>query len=177
MRAHVTLLLTAMAAAAACSRQADKVPPSADPQFEARWQQITAADGVEVLAVGADQGEALMGSVRRTTRRPSERPDERPALRASIDGSDVQDVIRSNLTAVRGCYQSVTRRGPARSGKAIVTFAIGADGRPSDVRVEAPSFQGTSLPGCLTSQIGFWAFPKSQKGGGVVSYPFVFMGV
>jgi hypothetical protein len=44
------------------------------------------------------------------------------------------------------------------------------------VQVDAPSFQGTALPGCLTAQVSVWTFPPSQKGSGAVSYPFVFVG-
>jgi hypothetical protein len=71
---------------------------------------------------------------------------------------------------------SIARTGQVRSGKAIVSFAIGADGRPASVKVDAPTFHDTPLPGCVTAQIARWSFPRSQKGGGSVSYPFVFVG-
>jgi outer membrane biosynthesis protein TonB len=78
--------------------------------------------------------------------------------------------------AVRGCYMNMARTGQARSGKAIVSFSIGADGRPASLRVDAPAFSDTPLPACVTAQVSRWSFPKSQKGGGQVSYPFVFVG-
>jgi hypothetical protein len=78
--------------------------------------------------------------------------------------------------AVRGCYMNMARTGQARSGKAIVSFSIGADGHPASLRVDAPAFSDTPLPGCVTAQISRWSFPRSQKGGGSVSYPFVFVG-
>lgn len=121
-----------------------------------------------------------MGSVRRTRPEKAANPEIAPVgtagLPAEVVGAEIHKIIRSNLSSVKGCYLTMSRQGVARSGKAIVTFAIGEDGRPKDVRVEAPSFQGTVLPSCISSQVSFWAFPKSQKGGGVVSYPFVFVG-
>lgn len=69
------------------------------------------------------------------------------------------------------------RSGSQRSGKAIVSFQIGADGNPRSVSIEAPSFDGTALPGCVTGQVSHWVFPRSQKGSvAPISYPFVFIG-
>jgi hypothetical protein len=114
----------------------------------------------------------------------AEPPSAPPAEATAIPGGalpdrppseQVQQIIRGNLMAVRGCFMSMARTGQARSGKAIVSFTIGADGKPAGLRVDAPSFVDTPLPGCVTAQISHWAFPKSQRGGGQVSYPFVFV--
>jgi hypothetical protein len=43
-------------------------------------------------------------------------------------------------------------------------------------KVDAPSFQGTSLPTCVSAMVSHWAFPKSQTGSLATSYPFVFVG-
>jgi len=96
-------------------------------------------------------------------------PDQPPV-------EQVQRIIHGNLMAVRGCFMSIARTGQARSGKAIVSFTIGAAGRAAGLRVDAPTFVDTPLPGCVTAQVSHWEFPKSQKGGGQVSYPFVFVG-
>jgi hypothetical protein len=170
---RVTLLCTALAFVG-CARKQPAQPD--DPAFESRWKNVTSA-GAEVLTIGDDSGEALMGNVRRAGR---PRGDDSPqttsgGLPAQLGGDQVQRVIRSNLASVKGCYISVARHTP-RTGKAIVSFTVGADGRPSNVQVDAPSFQGTALPGCLTAQVSVWSFPPSQKGSGAVSYPFVFVG-
>jgi hypothetical protein len=149
----------------ACSR---KGPPE-DPAFTARWNQVTAVN--EAVIVGDDSGLALSANVRRAEARSSA---PRPGLPVQPGGDEVARVIRSNLPAVKGCYASAARNG--LSGKAIVTFTIGSDGRPTNVQVDAPSFEGTKLPSCLTAQVSFWSFPRSQKGAGAVSYPFVFVG-
>jgi hypothetical protein len=153
----------------ACSRQG----PPEDPAFTARWNEAAARS--EAVVVSDDSGLALSASVRRVEAKP-ERPMPRAGgLPQQPGGEDVARVIRSNLAAVKGCYISAARQG-GRSGKAIVTFTIGSDGRPSDVQVDAPSFKDTGLPRCLGAQVSFWSFPRSQKGAGVVSYPFVFVG-
>jgi hypothetical protein len=167
---RLTLLGSALALVACARKQA----PPEDPAFESRWK--TAASGAEVLTIGDDSGEALMGNVRRAGRpKGDDSPQTTGSLPAQLGGDQVQRVIRSNLASVKGCYISVARHTP-RTGKAIVSFTVGADGRPSNVQVDAPSFQGTALPGCLTAQVSVWSFPPSQKGSGAVSYPFVFVG-
>jgi hypothetical protein len=168
-------------AAAGCSKKS-AVP--ADPEFDKKWAEL-AQTGVEVAYIEDDRGEGLMGNVRRASRVKSEPPTVAPAegnvahagaLPDQPSGDQVQKIIRGNLMAVRGCFMSMARTGQARSGKAIVSFSIGADGKASGLKVDAPAFAGTPLPGCVTAQVSHWEFPKSQRGGGQVSYPFVFVG-
>jgi hypothetical protein len=155
---------------------------SVDLEFDKRWATL-AQSGLEVAYIEDDRGEGLMGNVRRASRVKSDPPALVPGPAGAVDilpaqpsGDEVQRIIRGNLIAVRGCYMTMARSGQAPSGKAIVSFVIGADGKPSTVRVDAPNFRDTPLSNCMTAQIERWSFPKSQKGGGVVSYPFVFVG-
>jgi outer membrane biosynthesis protein TonB len=175
----------------ACSKRAENKGPSAvasaptsDPEFDRKWAAL-ARTGADVAYIEDDRGEGLMGNVRRASRMKAEPPpvltgpagpEAVAALPEQPAGEEVQRIIRGNLMAVRGCYMNVARTGQARSGKAIVSFSIGADGRPASLRVDAPAFSDTPLPACVTAQVSRWSFPKSQKGGGQVSYPFVFVG-
>jgi hypothetical protein len=153
---------------------------SSDPGFDKRWAEL-AKQGIEVAYIEDDRGEGLMGNVRRASRVKSDPPAEEPgvgragSLPVQPPGEQVQSIIRGNLVAVRGCFMSMARKGQARSGKAIVSFSIGADGKAAGLKVDAPAFVDTPLPGCVTAQISHWEFPKSQRGGGQVSYPFVFV--
>jgi hypothetical protein len=158
--------------------------PTSDPEFDKKWAALAQA-GADVAYIEDDRGEGLMGNVRRASRVKAE---PSPVLTAPAGdqalavlpeqpaGEEVQRIIRGNLMAVRGCYMNMARTGQAKSGKAIVSFTIGADGRPASLHVDAPTFSDTPLPGCVTAQISRWSFPKSQKGGGSISYPFVFVG-
>jgi hypothetical protein len=77
---------------------------------------------------------------------------------------------------VKACYLRIARDGEQRSGKAIVSFDVGPAGDVRGTKVDAPSFQGTSLPTCVSGMVSHWSFPKSQSGGLAISYPFVFVG-
>jgi outer membrane biosynthesis protein TonB len=156
---------------------------TSDPEFDKKWAALAQA-GADVAYIEDDRGEGLMGNVRRASRVKADpsaalggpAAAQAAALPEQPAGEEVQRIIRGNLMAVRGCYMNMARTGQARSGKAIVSFSIGADGRPASLRVDAPAFHDTPLPACVTAQISRWAFPRSQKGGGSVSYPFVFVG-
>jgi hypothetical protein len=155
-----------------------------DPGFDKAWTNL-AQKGVDAFYIEDDRGEGLMGNVLRaqggalavapdlqaSLRQPGARP-----LPVSPDPDDVQKVIRQNLSGVKSCYLRITRDGESRSGKAIVSFQVGASGHVEELRVDAPAFSGTSLPACVTGQIAHWTFPASQKGGLAISYPFVFVG-
>ena len=182
MLRHGVLLVVVLVAGlvASCGKSSQ-----GSPEFNKLWGELAKA-GAEVLYVKDDRGESLMGSVRRAsppndeqTEPPAEAvaPARRlPALPERLAGEQVERIIRGNLVGVRGCYMSMARTGQSRSGKAIVSFVIGADGKATALRVDAPSFVDTTLPSCVAAQIAHWEFPKSQKGGGQVSYPFVFVG-
>jgi len=164
-----------------CARKSDSppAPAPASPEFDQKWSSLAEKE-IEAFYIEDDRGEGLMGNVRRARRGTND------ALNAKVDNSTatpvvpsqeaVQKVIRQNLAGVRACFLRVGRDGNQRSGKAIVSFEIGAAGDVRDTKVDAPAFAGTSLPGCVLGMVSHWVFPKSQKGGLAISYPFVFVG-
>jgi hypothetical protein len=176
------IFIVSLSLCGACAKKPAGAP-AGSPEFDKKWAEMAQA-GLEVSYIEDDRGEGLMGNVRRASRVKAEPPAVAPAapgaevagLPEQPAGELVQRTIRSNLMAVRGCFMSMARTGQARSGKAIVSFSIGADGRAAGLRVDAPAFADTPLPGCVTAQISHWEFPNSQRGGGQVSYPFVFVG-
>jgi hypothetical protein len=184
MRKCSTLLWVVVCAVgcAKASSGSSSAPASAaagSPEFDQKWSAL-AKNEVDVFYIEDDRGEGLMGNVRRARNQPNlalaARASEPSAPPQVPSQEDVQRVIRQNLPGVRACFLRVGRDGDQRSGKAIVSFQIGASGDVQDTKVDAPAFQGTSLPACVSGTVSHWAFPKSQKGGLAISYPFVFVG-
>jgi hypothetical protein len=180
MRIFVPVLVAGLTALG-CTKKVDesKAPAAATAEFDQKWSSLAEKD-LEVFYIEDDRGEGLMGNVRRARRGNND------ALNAKVEDSRtvppvpsqeaVQRVIKQNLAGVRACFLRIGRDGDQRSGKAIVSFEIGAAGDVHDTKVDAPAFQGTSLPGCVLGMVSHWVFPKSQKGGLAISYPFVFVG-
>jgi hypothetical protein len=147
-------------------------------EFDQKWTALAAKE-VDAFYVEDDRGEGLMGNVRRA--RHEQPPADKSAQvgtgrHESLSQAEIQQVIRQNLPGVKACYLRVSHQGEPRSGKAIVSFEVGPAGDVRGTKVDAPSFQGTSLPTCVTAMVSHWAFPKSQTGSLATSYPFVFVG-
>jgi hypothetical protein len=180
MRAFAAVLVAGLTALG-CTKKADesKAPPASTPEFEQKWSQLADKD-LEVFYIEDDRGEGLMGNVRRAKRGNNDalaaKADDTMGTPATLSNDAVQRVIRQNLAGVRACFLRIGRDGDQRSGKAIVSFEIAAGGDVQNTKVDAPAFQGTSLPGCVLGMVSHWIFPKSQKGGLAISYPFVFVG-
>lgn len=152
---------------------------AASPEFDQKWSALAQQD-VEVFYIEDDRGEGLMGNVRRARGTAADAPatkgSDSPMPPAMLTHEAAQKVIKQNLAGVRACFLRLGKGGDQRSGKAIVSFEIGPAGDVKDTKVDAPAFQGTSLPGCVLGMVSHWVFPKSQKGGLAISYPFVFVG-
>jgi hypothetical protein len=188
MRTSVVTLVAGLAAFG-CAKKADSPPsetraagaaPAAAPtaEFDQKWSSLAQKD-IDVFYVEDDRGEGLMGNVRRARHNQNlvaEAPKPADLLPATPSPEDIQMVIKQNLPGVKACFLRISREGEQRSGKAIVSFEIGAGGEVTGTKVDAPAFAGTSLPGCVSGMVSHWAFPKSQNGQLAISYPFVFVG-
>ena len=166
---------------AACSKRSGGGAGRSTPAFEQHWTTL-AQKGTEAFYIEDDGGEGLMGNVRRTqpsvaavTPLKSASKEDGP-LPDQPDQDRVQQIVRQYLPGVKSCYLRMSRAGSPPSGKAIVSFQIAGSGQVHELKVDAPAFQGTSLPGCVLGMVSHWVFPKSQKGGLAISYPFVFVG-
>jgi hypothetical protein len=162
------------AAPAVPTAVAPSAPPSAE--FDQKWAALASKE-VDAFYLEDDRGEGLMGNVRRARHeQPLAEKNEPEAAHENLSQEEIQQVIRQNLPGVKACFLRVSREGEQRSGKAIVSFDVGPGGDVRGTKVDAPSFQGTSLSNCVSGMVSHWAFPKSQSGGPAVSYPFVFVG-
>jgi hypothetical protein len=181
MRIFVPVLLAGLTALG-CTKKADDskpAPAASTPEFDQKWSSLADKE-LEVFYIEDDRGEGLMGNVRRAKRGNNDalnaKVDEPVGTPATLSQEAIQRVVRQNLAGVRACFLRIGRDGEPRSGKAIVSFDVGPAGDVHDTKVDAPAFQGTSLPGCVLGMVSHWVFPKSQKGGLAISYPFVFVG-
>jgi hypothetical protein len=179
MRIFVPAVLAGLMALGCTKKTEDRPASASNPEFDSKWSQLAEKD-TDVFYIEDDRGEGLMGNVRRARRGNNDalnaKADDTMGTPATLSNEAVQRVIRQNLAGVRACFLRIGRDGDQRSGKAIVSFEIGAGGDVHDTKVDAPAFQGTSLPGCVLGMVSHWVFPKSQKGGLAISYPFVFVG-
>lgn len=181
--AVVVVVVVAVGLALGCSKRSGGGAEGS--AFDQRWAAV-AQQGTQPIVIHdepGERGEALMGSVlgaqqgalaMAATVALSYKGGAR--LPETPDPEQVQRLVRQYMPGVKSCYQRLAREGHAPSGKALVSFQIAGNGHVQALEVEAPAFQGTPLPACITAQITHWAFPPSRKGMPGVRYPFVFVG-
>lgn len=145
--------------------------------FDEKWAALE-KQGDTPLIVQGGAGRALLGEVREAAGSAEGATDEVPSdvLEGELSNSAVSSVIKRNVRGVGTCFELAAREGSGQGGKAIVSLNIGTEGRVTEVNVDAPAFEGTSLPGCVQSRARGWAFPKFTEGPKQASFPFVFAG-
>jgi hypothetical protein len=147
--------------------------------FDEKWAALEMQGGSPVIVQGGE-GRALLGEVREAVGTPEGSAEpaaaEATPLEGALPDSAVSSVVKRNVRAVGSCFQLAAREGSGQGGKAIVSLNIGTEGRVTEVNVEAPAFEGTSLPGCVQSRAKSWAFPKFTEGPKQASFPLVFAG-
>jgi hypothetical protein len=153
-------------------------PAKSDPKFDQAWLDL-AKQGSEPLFIETDQsGSGLLGEVRRAVEPGPDAALGRGAapLMGMLPDNVAAGVVRQNLGAVKACYQIEQRAGTVGSGKAIVTIQIDPAGTVKDVKVDAPAFESSRLPACLSGRARSWTFPKfSAPTAKTFSYPLVFV--
>ena len=180
MRATLLVLMAAFSiTTTGCSKQSGGAGRST-PAFDQRWTTL-AQQGTEAVYIEDDGGEGFMGNVRRSQSAMAVKVPVKPDVKEDLlpeqpDHDKVQQMVRQYLPGVKSCYVRMSRAGSPPSGKAIVSFQIAGSGQVQELKVDAPAFEGTSLSGCISSQVARWVFPASRKGVDGISYPFVFVG-
>ena len=166
------LVLATVFLAAACAKK-----PAGDPKFDEKWSELTKEGAEPAFIEGELHGTGLMGEVRRALPPSTEKLHAAaPAFQGALPDPEVVRVIRSNLSAVKGCYAVEERNGTVGSGKAIVSIEIDPAGTVASVKVDAPAFSNSGLPNCVGTRAKSWTFPKFTSGPKKFSYPFVFVG-
>lgn len=182
-----TVLGLGMLAIASCNKGggATSTATTEASPFDKRWETLQ-QQGAQAIRVVDDKGAAMMDNVLGAQ---SGALAAAPWLAESMkggakqgplpdrpDANEVTKLVRQYVPGVKSCYQRLTREGDTRTGKAIVSFQIGGNGRVEKLSVEAPAFEGSQLATCIDNQVARWVFPPSKNGAPASSYPFVFVG-
>jgi pSer/pThr/pTyr-binding forkhead associated (FHA) protein len=89
----------------------------------------------------------------------------------------VRKVVDEHISEVQECYENGLIRNPGLSGKLVVEWTIGTNGRVSKVGTKIATLQSNAVSDCIIGHLKGWVFPKPTGGTVVVSYPFIFKSV
>ena len=102
-------------------------------------------------------------------------PGGAPGVSGGLTAQEVQQVIRTNLNAIRHCYEQLLQRSPSSQGSLKIRFVVGVNGRVSSASKAGGNLGDSRMVGCVTSKIRRWPFPRPRGGQPVtVTYPFRF---
>ncbi|MBI2894075.1 MAG: PQQ-binding-like beta-propeller repeat protein [Deltaproteobacteria bacterium] len=96
-------------------------------------------------------------------------------IRGSLASEVIRRVVRQNVNQVRACYEQALQRSPGLTGRVVVRFVIGTDGRVQSSEVSESSLDSGAAERCVAAVVHDLVFPTAEGGDVVVvNYPFVF---
>lgn len=95
-------------------------------------------------------------------------------IQGGLERSEVDAVVRENLSQIRFCYNRGLRSNPSLQGKVVTGFTIGGNGSVVQSRIKTSTLSESTVENCIRERITSWKFPQPRGGGQVVvSYPFL----
>ncbi|HTR51560.1 MAG TPA: AgmX/PglI C-terminal domain-containing protein [Kofleriaceae bacterium] len=90
----------------------------------------------------------------------------------TLTREDIDRVVKARAGAIEACYQHALNTDSSLAGTVKVNWAITPDGHVTSARVAATTLRSPAVDSCVLGVIRGMHFPA--RGGGNVSYPFVF---
>lgn len=97
-----------------------------------------------------------------------------PKQGAFCKASNIREVVQKRANALRNCYEQQLLANPNLSGKIIVFWKIGLDGKVTDASIKSSTMDNSRVESCLTQTVRRMRFDKPDGGICVVEYPFIF---
>jgi len=90
----------------------------------------------------------------------------------ALDKDAIEKVILEHLPAFAKCYEAALKRDPKLTGKQLMHFTIGVDGKVSNCSADL-AFGDKPLRECMVEKFSELKFPPSKDGPIEISYPLV----
>lgn len=95
------------------------------------------------------------------------------AAKGSLAKDVIRGVIMHNINDVKQCYEAQVAKNPDLSGRVVVRFIVGIDGKVTESRIEESTLKNATAESCIANAVKSWAFPSPKGGKVVVTYPFL----
>lgn len=91
-----------------------------------------------------------------------------------LQQSDIMQVVLNNKPAIVKCVNEQKQKDPSLSGKLVMRWTVQTSGKTSNVSCRTDEFRSSYMATCITGLIKSWSFPKHQKQGEPIDFPFTF---
>jgi hypothetical protein len=95
-------------------------------------------------------------------------------LPETLGQSDIMGVVLANKPAIVRCVNEQKKKDPGLSGKLVMRWSIQTSGKTSGVSVRTDEFKSTYMASCITGLVKSWTFPRHQRQGDPIDFPFTF---
>jgi hypothetical protein len=91
---------------------------------------------------------------------------------AQYDPRRIQDVVARQQSSLAPCLRAEAQRSPDFSGNIPIEFAVGNDGRVTQLWIDEPIFKSGPLRDCILDKLRAWAFDPFPGERPIVSLAF-----
>ncbi|WP_375743977.1 adventurous gliding motility protein GltJ [Corallococcus interemptor] len=131
---------------------------------------------------GDDDFDELFGTKKAAPAKPASKPTATAYIPPEPGGgtldrlqqSDIMQVVLSNKPAIVKCVNEQKQKDPSLSGKLVMRWTVQTSGKTSNVSCRTDEFRSSYMATCITGLIKSWSFPKHQKQGEPIDFPFTF---
>ncbi|RKH88559.1 DUF4339 domain-containing protein [Corallococcus sp. AB045] len=131
---------------------------------------------------GDDDFDELFGTKKTTAAKPASKPTATAYIPPEPGGgtldrlqqSDIMQVVLNNKPAIVKCVNEQKQKDPSLSGKLVMRWTVQTSGKTTGVSCRTDEFRSSHMATCITGLIKSWSFPKHQKQGEPIDFPFTF---
>ena len=88
--------------------------------------------------------------------------------------SNIKKVVMRRRNAIKFCYDKALMLNPKLSGKVVVTWTIGGNGRVIKASISQATLKDKSVHSCMLMRVKSMRFAKPKSGQCIVRWPFIF---
>jgi predicted Zn finger-like uncharacterized protein len=100
-------------------------------------------------------------------------PPGATTVQESLGQSDIMQVVLANRGAIQKCAADAKAKDPSINGQTLVMrWTILTSGKTSSVSAQTAELKSNPVAGCIGGLIKGWTFPRHQKQGPPIDFPF-----
>jgi len=131
---------------------------------------------LEGLRAGPARDSGDLGTRERARISGTITPGEPEVDPGSLDAAALRRLVRRRMAAIQACYERRLKRNANLSGRVMLLFVVGVDGRLLEAEIAENTTGDREIERCILKQIRGWRFPRPATGEEAeVSIPFVFV--
>ncbi|GMU00192.1 hypothetical protein KH5H1_43110 [Corallococcus caeni] len=131
---------------------------------------------------GDDDFDELFGTKKPAATKPASKPTATAYIPPEPGGgtlerlqqSDIMQVVLNNKPSIVKCVNEQKQKDPSLSGKLVMRWTVQTSGKTTAVSCRTDEFRSSYMATCITGLIKSWSFPKHQKQGDPIDFPFTF---